>query len=220
LKLELTANEARVLGSLMEKSVITPDQYPLTLNALTLACNQKSSRDPTMSLDPGTVERTARALADKHLVSIDDNFRARAMKFSQRFCNTPFAECQLNEPEFALICLLLLRGAQTPGELRARSGRLYEFVDNAAVETTLTGLIERPDGPFVARRPMKAGRRDFEYMHLFCGPIESVDAASAPRALRTTETQGRDRVGCLESRIDALERELEALKRILSTNTQ
>jgi len=219
LKLELTANEARVLGSLMEKSVITPDVYPLTLNALTLACNQKSSRDPIMSLDPGTVERTARELADKHLVSIDENFRGRAAKYSQRFCNTPFGECQLNEPEFAVVCLLLLRGAQTPGELRARSGRLHEFADNSAVEATLAGLIERPDGPFVARLPMKAGRRDFEYMHVFYGPLDSVDADTVPTAVRTPGTAAPDRVGRLELRIEALERELEELKHILSPNS-
>jgi uncharacterized protein len=218
LKLELTKNEARVLGSLMEKSVITADLYPLTLNALTLACNQKSSRDPIVSLDPGTVERTARELADKHLVSIDENFRSRTAKYSQRFCNTPFAECQLNEPEFALLCLLLLRGAQTPGELRTRSGRLHEFVDNQAVEATLAALIDRPDGPFVARLPMKAGRRDFEYMHVFYGAIDSVSAVSVPPAARTTAAEGHDRIGRLESRIDALERELGELKRILSSN--
>ena len=216
MKLELTANEARVLGSLMEKSVVTPDVYPLTLNALTLACNQKSSRDPITALDPGTVERTVRELAGRHLVSIDENFRGRATKYAQRFCNTPYAECQLNEAEFALVCLLLLRGAQTPGELRARSGRLHEFADNAAVEATLHELLERADGPFVARLPMRAGRRDFEYMHLFYGPIETVDAAVVPRA---TATPGPDRIGRLESRIEALERELEELKHLLSNNS-
>jgi uncharacterized protein YceH (UPF0502 family) len=215
-KLQLTANEARVLGSLMEKSVITPEAYPLTLNALTLACNQKSSRDPITALEPGTVERTARDLADKHLVSVDENFRGRTTKYAQRFCNTPYAECQLNEPEFSVICLLLLRGAQTPGELRARSGRLHTFADNAAVEATLTQLIERSDGPFVARLPMRAGRRDFEYMHVFYGPIDSVDAAPATRPTASPAIQGPDRIGSLESRVEALERDLEELKRILA----
>lgn len=215
MKLELTANEARVLGSLMEKSVITPDVYPLTLNALTLACNQKSSRDPVMALEQGTVEHTVRELADKHLVSIDENFRGRATKYAQRFCNTPYAECQLNEPEFAVICLLLLRGPQTPGELRARSGRLHEFADNSAVEATLQALIERPDGPFLARLPMKSGRRDFEYMHVFYGPIDPVDAAPvAPPALTTTP--GPDRIERLETRVEYLERELDELRRILA----
>jgi uncharacterized protein YceH (UPF0502 family) len=214
LTVELTQNEARVLGSLMEKSVITPDQYPLTLNTLMLACNQKSSRDPVLSLDQGTVERTARQLEEKHLVASDENFRGRVVKFKQRFCNTPFAEEQLSDPEFAIVTLLLLRGRQTPGELRARSGRLYEFADNGVVEATLTGLIERDSGALVARLPMTVGRRDFEYMHLLGGPLESV---AATRPAPPQPSPRADRVSDLESRIAALERELTELKRLLSS---
>ncbi len=221
LPLELTQNEIRVLGALMEKSVLTPDQYPLTLNALTLACNQKSGRDPVMSLDQGTVEHTARALQRKHLVSSDEGLRGRVVKFTQRFCNTPFAETQLAPDEFAVVCLLLLRGRQTPGELRARSGRLHEFADNAAVETTLQGLIGREEGPLVARLPMTPGRRDFEYMHLLSGAIESVPAAPKPIATPATGAHaassrtGSDRLSELERRIVTLEQELAALKRAL-----
>ena len=210
--IELTLNETRVLGSLMEKSVITPEQYPLTLNALTLACNQKSSREPVLTLDQGTVQHTARQLEEKHLVSSEENFRGRVVKYKQRFCNTPFAEQQLDEAEFAVMTLLLLRGRQTPGELRARSGRLHEFADNSAVEATLTGLIERAEGALIARLPMTPGRRDFEYMHLLGGPIDSAPAerpAAAPSARV-------DRMSDLESRIELLERELEELKRLLS----
>jgi len=213
LAIELTLNEIRVLGSLMEKSVITPEQYPLTLNALTLACNQKSSREPVLSLDQGTVQHTARQLEDKHLVSSEENFRGRVVKYKQRFCNTPFAEQQLSEAEFAIVTLLLLRGRQTPGELRARSGRLHEFADNSAVETTLTGLIERAAGALVARLPMTPGRRDFEYMHLLGGPMDSVPADRPAAAAPSPRV---DRISDLESRIEALERELEALKRLLS----
>ena len=117
----LTTEEARILGSLMEKSVVTPEQYPLTLNALTLACNQKSSRDPVMSLDQGTVQHTARQLENKHLVSSEENFRGRVVKYTQRLCNTPFGEFQLSEDEFAVICLLLLRGRQTPRSVSGAS---------------------------------------------------------------------------------------------------
>jgi uncharacterized protein YceH (UPF0502 family) len=224
LTIELTQNEARVLASLMEKSVITPDQYPLTLNALMLACNQKSSREPVLSLDQGTVEHTARQLEQRHLVASEENFRGRVVKYKQRFCNTPFAEQQLSDPEFAIITLLLLRGRQTPGELRARSGRLYEFTDNAAVEATLTGLIERETGALVARLPMTPGRRDFEYMHLLSGALESVDATrrnpAQPNARHdhVSNVESRtDRVSDLELRIAALERELTELKRLLSS---
>jgi uncharacterized protein len=219
LNIVLTLDEARVLGSLMEKSVVTPEQYPLTLNALTLACNQKSSRDPVMSLDQGTVQHTARQLENKHLVSSEENFRGRVVKYTQRLCNTPFAEFQLSEPEFAVICLLLLRGRQTPGELRARSGRLHEFADNGAVEATLEGLINRDGGALVARLPRTPGRRDFEYMHLFFGPIESVAADIESRPSGAADAARPDRISRLESRIEMLERELQDLKRILASNS-
>jgi len=217
LALELTLNETRVLGCLMEKSVITPEQYPLTLNALTLACNQKSSRDPVLSLDQGAVQHTARQLEEKHLVVSEENFRGRVVKYKQRFCNTPFAEQQLSDAEFAIVTLLLLRGRQTPGELRARSGRLYEFADNDAVEAALTGLIERDAGALVARLPMTAGRRDFEYMHLLSGPLDSV--AATPRA-NAAASPRVDRLGDLEARIAALEQELAELKRLLEPRAE
>jgi uncharacterized protein YceH (UPF0502 family) len=211
-------NETRIIGSLMEKSVVTPEQYPLTLNALTLACNQKSSRDPVLSLDQGTVQHTARQLENKHLISSEENFKGRVVKYTQRLCNTPFAELQLSEPEFAVICLLLLRGRQTPGELRARSGRLHEFADNRAVEETLEGLIEHEGGSLVARLPRTAGRRDFEYMHVFSGPIESVPADIEAREPASQASPRADRIAGLESRIEVLEQELLELKRILGSN--
>jgi uncharacterized protein len=217
----LTPEEARILGSLMEKSVVTPEQYPLTLNALTLACNQKSSRDPVMSLDQGTVQHTARQLENKHLVSSEENFRGRVVKYTQRLCNTPFGEFQLAEDEFAVICLLLLRGRQTPGELRARSGRLHEFESNDAVDATLNGLINREEGALVARLPRAPGRRDFEYMHLFYGPIESVAADVEVRPSRATDVaRPPDRISRLELRIDQLEQELQELKKILNSSPE
>jgi uncharacterized protein YceH (UPF0502 family) len=217
----LTPEEARILGSLMEKSVVTPEQYPLTLNALTLACNQKSSRDPVMSLDQGAVQHTARQLENKHLVSSEENFRGRVVKYTQRLCNTPFGEFQLSEDEFAVICLLLLRGRQTPGELRARSGRLHEFESNEAVDVTLNGLMNREEGALVARLPRSPGRRDFEYMHLFYGPIESVTAEVVTRASGTADVaRPPDRISRLESRIDQLEQELQELKKILGPSSE
>jgi uncharacterized protein YceH (UPF0502 family) len=116
LDIQLTPNEARVIGCLMEKSVITPDQYPLSLNALVNACNQKSSREPVMSLEQGVVQRTVIDLIAKKLVMVQE-FGSRVEKYQQRFCNTHFAEIKFSPAEFAVICLLLLRGPQTPGEL-------------------------------------------------------------------------------------------------------
>ena len=133
LAMNLSANETRVIGCLMEKSVTTPDQYPLTLNALTNACNQKSGRDPVMSLNQGTVQHTVRELENKRLIHVDENFKRGVEKYSHRFCNSNFSELQFDAAQYAIVCLLLLRGPQTPGELRARSPRLHEFADNGEV---------------------------------------------------------------------------------------
>ena len=129
----------------MEKSVITPDQYPLSLSSLVAACNQKSSRDPVLSLDPGTVLRTVNGLVEKKHILVH-NLATRVDKYQQRFCNTQFAAIQLTPAEFAVISLLLLRGPQTPGELKAHSGRLHEFGDPAEVDATLEGreIFARP----------------------------------------------------------------------------
>ncbi len=210
--LTLTANEARVIGCLMEKSVVTPDQYPLTLNSLTNACNQKSSRDPVMSLDKGVVQRTAYDLRDKHLVRVEENFRTGVEKYLQRFCNTRLADYQFDPAQFAIVCLLLLRGAQTPGELRARSGRLHAFADNAAVADTLTTLVEWQGNPLVVKLPRTPGRRDSEYMHLFCGPV---DVASRPAPARAATERASPRIGGLselEQRVSRLEAEVAELK--------
>ena len=138
--LNLSENECRVIGCLMEKSVTTPDQYPLTLNALTNACNQKSARTPVMALSQGTVQHTVRVLEQRHLLRVEENFKSGVEKYTQRLCNSSFSELQFDEAQFAVICLLLLRGPQTPGELRARSGRLHEFENNEAVVATLVSL--------------------------------------------------------------------------------
>lgn len=195
----------------MEKSVTTPDQYPLTLNALTNACNQRSSRDPVLSLEPGLVQRTARLLEDRHLLSSKENFKSRVEKYTQRFCNTPFADLQFSEAEFAVICLLLLRGPQTPGELRARSPRLHQFEDNHDVVQTLEGLLDREGGPAVVRLPRRPGRQDSEYAHLFSGAVEVPDVEDAPPAPARPERRP-GRTSELDARVAALEQELNELK--------
>lgn len=209
---DLTLNETRVVGSLLEKAVTTPDQCPLTLNALMTACNQKSSRDPVLSLDQGTVQRTARDLEEKLIVTSDENPRTGVVKYRHRFCNTPFSDLQLTEAEYAVVCVLLLRGPQTPGELRTRTSRLYGFSDNEAVVETLRGLLdaERPGGPLVARVARAPGRRDHQYAHRFSGEVESVPEEEG--ADRTTSPR-RGALAELETRVEALEREVAALKR-------
>jgi uncharacterized protein len=214
----LTATEARVIGCLMEKSVVTPDQYPLTLNALTNACNQKSAREPVMSLEPGLVQRTVRDLQAKHYVRAEENFKRGTEKFKQRLCNTSHSDYQFDAPQFAIVCLLLLRGPQTPGELRAHSGRLHTFADNTAVVDSLNGLIERDGDPLVMQLPRTPGRKDAEYMHLLCGPIDvetyaDQAAVSAAEPMAGSERGGRDlalRVSELEAEVASLKEQLKA----------
>lgn len=211
---QFTANEARVIGCLMEKSVITPEQYPLSLNALVNACNQKSSREPVLSLDQNVVQRAVNDLIAKKFVMIEP-YGGRVDKYRQRFCNTQFAEIQLSSAEFAIVCLLLLRGPQTPGELKAHSGRLHEFADPAEVDAALEALLARSNGPFVARLPREPRRKDHAWAHLFSGPIDSVPAEAAPSPELRQSRQSAS--AALEERVAALEREVALLKQALGT---
>ena len=216
--LNLTADEARVIGCLIEKSVITSDQYPLTLNALTNACNQKSGRNPVMSLQKGMVQRIVRDLETKRLVRVEENFKSGVEKYVQRFCNTRFSDYQFDPPQFAVVCLLLLRGPQTPGELRARSGRLHTFADNATVVDALTTLIEQEGNPVVVKLPRTPGRKDSEYMHLFSGPIDVEAHASQSQAAMATGSSERVSVSELTQRVSRLEAEVAELKAQLKTS--
>ena len=212
--MQLAPDQIRVIGCLMEKAVTTPEQCPLTLNALIAACNQKSSREPVMALGRAAVASIADGLAEDRLVVREQNFRSGVVKYQQRFCNTPFSDRQFTDEEYAVMCVLMLRGPQTPGELRTRCNRLHAFADNEAVAQTLRGLMaaDREDGgPVVARLPRVPGRRDHQYAHRFSGAVESVPAdeptlAPPPRHGALAE---------LELRVSALEQELAALKQHL-----
>ena len=206
----LSPEELRVIGCLMEKAVTTPDQYPLTLNALTNACNQKSSRDPVMSLDQGVVARTAQQLEEKALLSSSEG-KSNVRKYTHRLCNTLLSELQFSEAEYAVICLLMLRGPQTPGELRTRSGRLYVFDDNEEVKAVLQALMDREDGPVVARLARQPGRKDHEYTHLFAGEIDSVAEETGVAERSSALSQKDDKFAQLEARVGKLERALSDL---------
>jgi uncharacterized protein YceH (UPF0502 family) len=215
LPLNLSANEARIIGCLMEKSVTTPDQYPLTLNALTNACNQKSSREPVMSLPQGGVQHDARLLESKHLLRIEDSFKRGVEKYAQRLCNTSFSELQFDAAQFAIVCLLLLRGPQTPGELKTRSGRLHEFADNAAVAEALTGLIEREGEALAVQLPRTPGRKDAEYMHLFSGPVDMQAHAEKARSESGSGSSARVSMAELAQRVSDLETEIAELRKLM-----
>ncbi|MBS0418559.1 MAG: DUF480 domain-containing protein [Proteobacteria bacterium] len=179
LKVELTALEARVIGCLIEKAITTPDQYPLSLNALVNACNQKSNRDPVLDLSEAEVQQTLDGLSKKHLVMEKSGFGSRVPKYQHRFCNTEFGNLKLDPQELAIVCELLVRGAQTPGELRTRASRMASFGETADVESALSRLRDRPDGPFVVQLAREPNRRDSRWAQLFSGPVAGGAAPAA-----------------------------------------
>ncbi|WP_184947113.1 YceH family protein [Salinisphaera orenii] len=212
---KLTDVEARLIGSLMEKSVTTPDQMPLTLNALTNACNQKSAREPVMALKPAEVQRTARGLRDRSLIHIEENFRTGVEKYKQRLCNTTYNDLQLKPAQYAVLTLLLLRGPQTPGELRARSGRLHTFEDNAAVTDAVAELIGDDDSALLVQLPRTPGRKEAELMHQLCGPVDVAAHADKAAVSRGDGESARQRIAKLEARVSELESENAELRRRL-----
>jgi len=212
---ELTAHEARVIGCLIEKQVTTPDQYPLSLNALTNACNQKSNRHPVLEIDEREVQRVVDGLMKRQLVLEKSGFGSRVPKYQHLFCNTQFGSLKFSPQGTAIICELLLRGPQTPGELRTHAARLAPLKEVSEVELELEELMTRPDGPFVAKLPREPGRRESRYMHLFSGdapPAAEVDHGE-PGALPTAGGASlAERVALLEAEVAGLRREIEALK--------
>ncbi|HAO1021419.1 TPA: DUF480 domain-containing protein, partial [Escherichia coli] len=140
MKYQLTAMEARVIGCLLEKQVTTSEQYPLSVNGVVTACNQKTNREPVMNLSESEVQEQLDNLVKRHYLRTVSGFGNRVTKYEQRFCNSEFGDLKLSAAEVALITTLLLRGAQTPGELRSRAARMYEFSDMAEVESTLEQL--------------------------------------------------------------------------------
>ena len=214
MNLELSAIETRIIGCLIEKEKTTPDQYPLSLNALTNACNQKSNRDPVMNLSEVDVQEALDNLVKKHLVSSGGGSSSRVSKYKHRFANTEFSEFKFNDREMGIVCVLFLRGPQTPGELRSRTNRLCDFSDIQQVEDTLERLRTREDGPFVVKLPREPGRRESRYAHLFSGEVDvsQLPAASEP----VTSTADTNRLDALEQRVSQLEEELARLKELLS----
>ena len=213
--LVLDEHEARVVGSLLEKEITTPDQYPLSLNALTNACNQKSNRDPVMSLDEAEVLAALDSLRGKHLILEKSGFGSRVPKYQHRFCNTQFGTLQFSEQEFGLVCVLLLRGPQTPGELRSRTQRLCRFSDVGEVEACLEALADRENGPFVVRLAREPGKRESRYAHLFSGEVQSGAAVTSAAADSDHSPSLGARVYRLEQQVAELAEQLGRLRKSL-----
>lgn len=209
MKYTLTATEARVIGCLLEKQVTTPEQYPLSVNAVVTACNQKTNREPVMSLSEQEVQEVLDALVKRHYLRTVSGFGNRVTKYEQRFCNSEFGDLKLSPAEVALIATLLLRGAQTPGELRSRAQRMHEFSDMNEVENALEKLASREDGPFVVRLAREPGRRESRFMHLFSGEVDI--ATAAPDAAPAASDDLYARVDALEGEVAELKQRLESL---------
>jgi len=203
MNIELTSEEARIIGCLIEKEITTPDQYPLSLNALMNACNQKSNRDPVMALDEPSVQHIVDTLARRHFIMEKSGFGSRVPKYQHRFCNSEYGTLKFSPQELALLCELLLRGPQTPGELRTRASRMAPLSDAGVVETTLEALAARADGPFVTRLPREPGRRDSRYAHLFSG-----EAATTARAAEADEVSA----AVPPTRLERVEQELRQVR--------
>lgn len=216
---QLSLYETRVIGSLIEKSLTTPEQYPLSLNALTNACNQKSNREPVLELAEATVKETADELVSAGLVTALTGFGSRVTKYQHRFCNTEFSEYKFTPQELGIICVLFLRGPQTPGELRTRTNRLCEFKDVQEVEIVLYRLMTRSD-PLIAKLPMEPGKRESRYMHLFSGDPEAF-LRETPLSTRAEPASGGmvERVAALEETVAELKEEVAALRQMLEDLT-
>jgi uncharacterized protein YceH (UPF0502 family) len=217
MKVEFNALEARIIGCLIEKQITTPDQYPLSLNALVSACNQKSNREPVMELDELTVQRTVDELTRKHLLLDRSGFGSRVAKYRHCFCNTEFGTLKFDPQELAIVCELLVRGPQTPGELRSRASRMASFTDVSEVEAILERLAKREGGPYVTRLAREPGRRESRYAQMFGG--ETAEHADTNPVQAQFATPGGTPVTEMsfaasgqEQRLTRLEKEVQALR--------
>ncbi len=202
--------EVRVLGSLIEKDITTPDYYPLTLNALTNACNQSSNRDPVTALSDQDVVRGLDLLREKRLAFMFQGADSRVSKYGHRIAET----FELARPETAVLCVLMLRGPQTVGEIRGRTGRMHEFQSLEAVEASLDALAARPAGPLVAKLPRQAGMKEQRYAHLLGGPVSLAAAEGTPKpepAVVAVRLEN-ERVTRLEGEVAALRLEVSGLR--------
>ncbi len=204
--------EVRVIGALIEKQITTPDYYPLTLNALTAACNQKSNRHPVVEFGDKNVARALEDLRDKGLARMVSGAEQRVPKYYHLFTE----KLGLAAAEVATLCVLMLRGPQTVGEIRGRTGRLHEFTGLDEVESTLQALVDRETGPLVEQLPRQPGRKESRYAHLLAGKPEiPEEEEEGERHLERATLEVRadnERIARLEAETVVLRQELEALK--------
>ncbi|MBZ5681120.1 MAG: YceH family protein [Acidobacteriia bacterium] len=207
----LTDIETRILGSLIEKDITTPDYYPLSLNALVNACNQKNNRDPVMTLDEEAVRTALATLQEKRLAGPASGADSRVTKYEHRLQEV----FNFDRREIAIVCVLLLRGPQTPGELRTRTDRMYRFEALDDVVSTLDRLAQR-EPPLAAILPRQPGTKESRYTHLFSGEPPAQDVSKAPSPAAVVSHSASDRIAHLETAVAALREELSEVQQQLA----
>ena len=193
----LNDTEVRVLGALIEKEITTPDYYPLSLNGLVAACNQSSNRNPVVHYDEGTVAHAADSLLEKKLVHLVDRGESRVTKYR----HVLYEAMNLGRPAIAVMCVMMLRGPQTVGEIRTRSNRLYNFSSLEEVEITLNSLMSG-EPPLIVRLPRQSGQKEIRYAHLLSGEVSLTEPEAEP-----------DRIGKLEKEVDDLKKQFEQFRK-------
>ena len=193
----LNDTEVRVLGALIEKEITTPDYYPLSLNGLVAACNQSSNRNPVVHFDEGTVAHAANSLLEKKLVHLVDRGESRVTKYR----HVLYEAMSLGRPAIAVMCVTMLRGPQTVGEIRTRSNRLYNFSSLEEVEITLNSLMTG-EPPLIVRLPRQSGQKEIRYAHLLSGEVSLTEPEAEP-----------DRIGKLEKEVDDLKKQFEQFRK-------
>jgi uncharacterized protein YceH (UPF0502 family) len=203
--------EVRVLGSLVEKEITTPDYYPLSLNALINACNQKSNRDPWMSVDEDVVRDALHSLNEKGLAGATSSADSRVTKYEHRLQEV----FNFTRLETAILCVLLLRGPQTPGELRGRSERMHRFNDLGEVQSTLQRLMKW-EPPLVTVLPKAHGTKEVRYAHLLAGPVESWQPEPETEVMLTASSGSSERISRLEEQVSSIQKDVAELKQQLT----
>jgi len=205
----LSPEQCRVIGVLLEKETTTPEHYPLSLNALTNACNQKSNREPVLSLSETQVQDIVDELSESNQVTDQGAFSGRVAKYSHRFCNTEFGNLQFSQQQRAIICVMLLRGPQTPGELRTRTNRLADFANVNEVESALEQLKNLNGSELVVKLAREPGKRESRYAHLFTNEDFNVNNENETRGTESIDLSAR--VAQLEEQVAKLSMQVTEL---------
>jgi len=213
----LSAQQCRIIGVMLEKETTTPEQYPLSVNAITTGCNQKSNREPVMSLADSEVQNVVDELAKMNQLMVDHKASGRVSKYFHLFCDTEFGSLKFTAQQRAIICVLLLRGPQTPGELRTRTNRLADFADVGEVEIALNQLQDFNNRPLVKKLEREPGKRDSRYVHLFSDIDESYSVESSSTQADVTPVENNNQ---LTQRVTELEQQVVLLTQQVADLTE